>query len=288
MSFQTLINGAAGAMLPVTDRGLAYGDGLFETLRVLKGRAVLFDAHWRRLAWSAERLGLPLAFSPEQVQGEIWQSVSGGDGVAKLILSRGSGGRGYRCPENPAVQRIIQGMPLPPVDPEHYQEGVAMRSCQTRLAEQPALAGLKHLNRLEQVLARREWQDTVFEGLMLSQSGLPVEATMGNLFVIKGDQIWTPDLSLCGVAGVMRATLLTWLEQQSVKVSVSLDSASLFSADAVLICNSVRGVIPVRHWYSEQGALLQTWSSADNPWLGRMMQAMHPALELPLPDKWIC
>lgn len=290
MAFQTLINGFYQATLPVTDRGLAYGDGVFETFRVIEGKVGLFDRHWLRLTHSLQRLDIPLPLSSEQLATAITQVVEGGDGVAKLVVTRGSGGRGYRCPDQPESQWVLQGFPLPETDSEHYATGVRVRSCQLQLSEQPVLAGMKHLNRLEQVMARQEWQDEYFEGLMFSRSGYLIEATMANIFLLQGDRLLTPRLNLCGVQGVMRDAILQLASEASVpevtETSETLLSADdLRAADAVFICNSVRGILPVADWYSESGKLVCQWDSAGHAAVIALMNRLHPGAKLPVADK---
>ena len=171
-----------------------------------------------------------------------------GDGVAKLILTRGDGQRGY-APPQPAQSRVILQAAAKPVYPEAYAEqGVRLFACTTRLAEQPLLAGLKHLNRLEQVLARSEWQDAEHaEGLMLDSSGRVIEGVYSNLLLVSAGVLITADLSHCGVAGVMRAELLDQAAALGIECQVrDISYAELLAADEVMLCNSVYGVWPVR------------------------------------------
>ena len=154
---------------------MAYGDGLFETIAVRAGRPSLLTQHLDRLALGCQRLAieadLPL------IRDEIIAYASQlGEGVAKLILTRGDSLRGYAPAAGAAPRRILQGSPLPAYPRENAEHGIRLFDCQTRLAEQPLLAGLKHLNRLEQVLARSEWQGTDHaEGLMRDMQGRLIE-----------------------------------------------------------------------------------------------------------------
>ena len=282
MAFQTLINGTPADQLAVTDRGLAYGDGLFETLRVIDGVAILLERHWQRLTASAQYLGIALPLTCETLARNIHFVTGGGHGVAKLIVTRGSGGRGYRCPERSDSQWLLQGMPLPEADPEHYQKGVTVRSCQLRLAEQPALAGIKHLNRLEQVMARREWQDEFFEGLMFSQSGYLIEATMANIFMLQGRRLITPALHRCGVRGVMREAVMQYAGALAALEVVEQECTSdqLMAAESVFICNSVRGIMPVRCWFENTDSV-QHWNSAANEHISLLMEHFNYQLGLP-------
>ncbi|MGH8084178.1 MAG: aminodeoxychorismate lyase [Lysobacter sp.] len=233
------------------DRALAYGDGLFETMRVHQGEVPWWDAHWSRLERGATRLQLPL---PRQarVRSEAGQLLDGRDGVLKLQLSRGSGGRGYAPPPMSEPTWILSHHPLPPSPPA---VGLVLRWCDTRLALQPALAGIKHCNRLEQVLARAEWQapgtaaNDADEGLMRSTDGDVVSATAANLFVLHGERWRTPPVDRCGVAGVCRQRLLERFAIEQARLSV----ADVETADAVVLTNAVRGILPVarlgrRYW----------------------------------------
>ncbi|PHX43858.1 4-amino-4-deoxychorismate lyase, partial [Pseudomonas syringae pv. syringae] len=169
-----------------------------------------------------------------------------GDGVMKLILTRGDSQRGYAPAPNAQSRRILQGGPAPAYPGVHAEQGVRLFACQTRLAEQPLLAGLKHLNRLEQVLARSEWSDSEHaEGLMRDTSGRLIEGVYSNLFLVSQGRLLTADLSRCGVAGVMRAELLDQAPKLGLTVDIrDLHMSDLESADEVFLCNSVYGVWP--------------------------------------------
>ncbi|HEX5756528.1 MAG TPA: aminodeoxychorismate lyase [Arenimonas sp.] len=221
------------------DRGLAYGDGLFETMRVHHGQVPWWSRHWARLARGAERLRISL---PDEsfVRGEA-QRLLGGcvEGVFKLILTRGSGGRGYAPPVGSAPTLVLARHPLPSPAPT---EGLRLRWCELRLSSQPMLAGLKHLNRLEQVLARAEWDHAdVHEGLMCDAQDHVICATAANVFA-RIDRRWiTPRLDHCGVQGVLRE----WLLQQGVVEEALLSRAMLESSEALFLGNAVRGILPV-------------------------------------------
>ena len=241
------VDGRPSEQLSVQDRGLAYGDGLFETIAVRGGTPTLLDRHLARLADGCARLRLPL--DATQLRGELLTfSRQLGDGVVKLILTRGDGLRGYAPPKPVRVRRILQGGPRPAYPSQHAELGVRLFPCATRLAGQPLLAGLKHLNRLEQVLARSEWQDPEHaEGLMLDGAGRVIEGVFSNLFLISHGALLTPDLSRCGVAGVMRAELMAQAEKAGISCMVrDIDLDELLGADEVFLCNSLYGVWPVR------------------------------------------
>jgi len=240
------VDGVSADVLAVSNRGLAYGDGLFETLLVRGGRPRLFERHLARLLDGCQRLHLPLdsALLTEEAQRF---ATAMGDGVLKVIVTRGDAPRGYAIDPLAAPRRILQAAPLPAYPSAHAEEGVALFQCAMRLAEQPALAGLKHLNRLEQVLARSEWSDPRWaEGLMCDTSGRVIEGVYSNLFMVCDGRLCTPALARCGVAGVMRAELLAQaqaLGMETLVADFSLDD--LACADEVFVCNSVYGVWPV-------------------------------------------
>lgn len=228
-------------LISALDRGLHYGDGLFETVAWFAGEMPLWPWHYRRLVEGARRLGMPV---PDEAacRADVEEAMSDQErGVAKLIVTRGPGGRGYAPPPAATCTRLCLRYPYP-MD-SVPAEGITLGVCRTRLALQPALAGIKHLNRLEQVLAALELNEgSVADGLMLDTEGGVVEATASNLFFFDGDDGWvTPRVDRCGVAGTLRAWLL---EQGCVRESrVALDDLADFSACAV--GNAVRGITPV-------------------------------------------
>ena len=241
------VDGQPADGLSIHDRGLAYGDGLFETIKVIRGRPELLDRHLERLELGCRRLAIPCDLEALREQLMAF-SVQLGEGVAKLIVSRGDGVRGYAQPDPVVPRTMILGSPSPQYSNVHAEQGVHLYSCSTRLAEQPILAGLKHLNRLEQVLARAEWQDPAFsEGLMRDMAGRVIEGVFSNLFVVEADKLLTPSLERCGVAGVMREEILHRAKRAGVETQViDISLERLLCADEVFICNSLYGVWPVR------------------------------------------
>ncbi len=222
------------------DRGLAYGDGVFETVLVFAHQAVWWPAHWARLARGAAALGIDL---PQRgwLEAELGPLLSSApeNAVLKLILSRGAGGRGYAAdPEiEPTLVLSVHAALAQPAGP------LALRWCDTRLAVQPALAGLKHLNRLEQVLARAEWRaPDIHEGLMLDTEGRVACATAANVFAYIAGRWLTPRVDRCGVAGVARAWVLANVPGAA---EAELTPVDVESAEALFLCNAVRGILPV-------------------------------------------
>jgi len=249
------VNGQLGAMISPLDRAFAYGDGVFETCRVRQGRIPLWDYHVQRLTRACSRLSI--SFDPQvlaQYQAELFAHPALrqlDDAVFKLVVSRGLPQnpqlRGYRIAGDYNTTYCLSLTPAKPLQAAQYLQGVRLRVCNLRLASSPLLAGLKHLNRLEQVLARSEWADEYDEGLLLDQQGSVIEATSANIFIRVGGRWLTPDLSTAGVAGVMRQYLLEQLlpEMGEGVDVVTLNLADLAAAEEVFVCNSVMGIWPV-------------------------------------------
>ena len=224
--------------LACDDRGLAYGDGLFETMRIDRGGVPWWPRHRARLAQGARRLGIAMPTGP-WLDGRVAEAVDGVDqGVLKLVLTRGAGARGYLPPAQPAPTLILSVHPLSAPS----GRGLDVAWSPVRLAEQPLLAGIKHLNRLEQVLARQEAATRgLDEALMLDASGRPVCATSANLVVLVEGRWLTPPTDRCGVAGVCRG----WLLERGLVCEAQLPPAQVEAAQAVFLCNAVRGILPV-------------------------------------------
>lgn len=244
----TLINGIPCDTISVDDRGLLYGDGIFRTMLLRNGTLLQWPRHYAKLLKDCLTLNLPCP-AEALLQKELDLLIRDAqDGVVKLIVTRGSSRRGYAPASHPAVTRILSLNPLP-VYPEAYSTfGVRLHLCHLRLAHQPRLAGAKHLNRLENVLAAAEWDDpTIAEGLLLDESGNVIEGIRSNLFMVKNGELITPDLSHCGVAGVTRERLLDWAATQDIRCRITNISLSdLQQADEIFLVNSVFGLWPVR------------------------------------------
>lgn len=260
-----LINGIATNELAATDRAVQYGDGVFETIAVFNGEPRAWHRHMRRLFVSCAKLGIPqpdtdlLAAEARQLYQEYGQGQE--RLVLKIIISRGSGGRGYRPVPEPSPTRILALYAWPEHSREWYKLGIRMHVCETRLACNPALAGIKHLNRIENILASSEWQDKdITEGLMCNMQGDVIEGTMTNVFAVFDDSLHTPDLTHCGVAGTMRARVIGAAVELGIKVNerrISMDE--LYKADELFICNSILNIVAVRqlgnHLYTAPGAM---------------------------------
>ena len=241
------INGSATLPLDPAERGLAYGDGLIETLRVRHGHPVLTGRHWRRLREGCKRLGIVL---DEQVlRAELAAFLAGREhGVLKIIVTRGPGGRGYLPPANAEPTRLLSWHPEPVYPAAWAEQGIRATICQQRLGDAPMLAGLKHLNRLEQVLLRQELEQTgCAEALVCDTRGQVVEGVFSNVFMVAAGELLTPAIVNAGVAGVMRAELLARASLLGVSAREAvLTPDDFLRADELFFCNSVYGIWPAQ------------------------------------------
>lgn len=241
-----LVNGERSGVDPA-DRGLAYGDGLFETMKAEHGTVSRFDLHYERLREGCERLAIPTP-SRTLIEGEIAAHLpTQGRAIVKLIVTRGVGTRGYRPPANPQPTRVLAISPWADYPTRHYAQGVRVRTCELRLGENPRLAGIKHLCRLEQVLAQLELSDGEAEqGLLLDASGRVVGGTSSNVFIVRNEQIETPAITRCGIKGVMRRAVIAAATELALPlVESDLDLRDVESADEIFVTNALFGIWPV-------------------------------------------
>ena len=227
------------------DRGLLYGHTVFETVAVVNSKPRLLNEHFDRLVQGAIRLSIPL--DREILESEFKEfCASTGDACIRITLSIGEGGRGYNSPQEPQPLRILSEHEYPKSLKKYRQFGVNLGVSELRMGHQPALAGIKHGNRLEQILARKHWLPEWQEALLLDQQELVIEANSANVFIAKDDRLYTPSLEQCGVAGVMRAHIMTLASQLGIETkAVSLSLDQLLGADEVFLCNSLIGIWPV-------------------------------------------
>jgi 4-amino-4-deoxychorismate lyase len=242
-----LVNGQTTGVDPA-DRGLAYGDGLFETMAADGGRIRWLDYHFERLEDGCRRLGIDVparALLREEIAAACPRA---GRAAVKLIVTRGAGARGYAPPDPaPTPTRIVGISSWPDYPSDRYTVGIRVQTCRLRLAEGSALAGLKHLGRLEQVMASRELRGTdAAQGLLLDVSGRVVSGTSSNLFVVKDGALTTPALTRCGVRGVMRRVVLETAASLGLACrECDIDPADLAAADELFMTNALFGLWPV-------------------------------------------
>lgn len=273
MSIQTWVDGQVQSTLDVLDRAVQYGDGFFTTMLAAEGQLYNWPAHWRRLSASVVRLGFP-EIEEQTVLQQLRQALTGNlqPIVVKVIVSRGLGGIGYQPPVEAKPRIIIQASPHPTYkkasDMTEMHPAMAVALCESICAINPQLAGMKHLNRLENVLARAELAGTAFsEGIMLNARQKVISATQSNVFLIKGTRLITPALVESGVEGTTRHQLrflseslgLEWIECE-----ITLDE--IRNADELFLSNAVRGIMPVKEFMDMKFAvervveIQQAWS----------------------------
>lgn len=246
-TFDALIDGRPGASVSVRERGLHYGDGLFETIACVQGRPRLLARHLARLGRGCRRLQIPQP-RPLLLSAEIEQLAAGHErAVVKLLLLRGPAqARGYAVRGDESPSRVLLRYPWP-ADPPLSGGGVRVRLARLCLGENPQLAGIKHCNRLEQVLARAEWTDpAIAEALLFSSGGALIGGTASNVFLVRGERVLTPALGRCGVEGVMRATVLELARRAGIACEVGeLAAQDLAAAQELFLTNALIGIRPV-------------------------------------------
>lgn len=243
-----LVNGQVDTSLNTLDRGLNYGHGVFETMKITSGRPLLWHDHLSRLLSSCERLKISIETLQADLENDLLSLPALDQAVLKVIVTAGVGGRGYQAPVGSMPTRIVQVFSYPSYPDQPALLGIKARWCQIQLSSAPLLAGMKHLNRLEQVLARSEWSDQdIREGIVCGSDGFLAEGTMSNLFVVRDGVLKTPLLSNYGVEGIMRNHLLQLAHAAEIPVEVApLSKEDLLTADEVFFCNSLIEIWPLR------------------------------------------
>lgn len=267
---ECLVNGEISSFVPAGNRGLNYGDGLFETLVIKNGRPLWWQAHIDRLSIGCQRLGMTMP--PQAMLLREVKTASAGlsSAVIKIVLTRQGQARGYAFDAAGDCDRIISAHVMPEDLEEAILKGRRARICDLRLAIQPALGGIKHLNRLEQVLATsEEFEEGVHEGILLDQEDNVISAISANLFIVMEQRLLTPRLDRSGVRGVVRSQILTDFKSRCEQRRIQPDF--LREAHEVFICNSVRGIVPITRigdWEYSIGAVtreIQAWFQEHQP-----------------------
>ena len=240
-----LVNGIAADSVAASDRGLHYGDGVFRTVTMRGGKVLHWPLHLAKLQADCRRLGIECS-SDKALAPDI-EAIAHAtpDCVVKIIVTRGTGIRGYAPPALASPTRIVIASPL--AANTQAGAGAHLHLCALRLAHQPALAGIKHLNRLENVLARAEWNDAaIAEGLLCDLDGNVVGGTMSNLFIVERGALVTPDLARCGVTGVTRQRVMLIAQHNGLRCSIeNIPLQRVYDADELFVVNSVIGLWPV-------------------------------------------
>ncbi len=243
-----LINGSPGNAISIRDRGLLYGDGVFRTLRVSNGQAQHWPLHYQKLQHDCTVL---IIACPDfaQLSAELEMLLlNQTDCAIKLIVTRGISTRGYAPSTLTTPTHLWDIAPLPDYPAAWATHGIRARLCQLRLSQQPRLAGIKHLNRLENVLATSEWNDAeIAEGLLMDADGNVIEGVRSNLFAVLDGTLITPSLLACGVAGIQRDRVIAWANTNNVPLEIRpLSWDEIINADELFLVNSLIGVWPIR------------------------------------------
>lgn len=258
-----LINGIESHCISVDDRGLQYGDGLFETIALHNGKPLLWNEHFLRLQKGCRQLGIRCP-KEELLHQDIEYLLATIDItewlVLKIIVTRGEGSRGYMPPINNNSTRILYTSQWPDRQIINAKNGISTIKCRTMLSYQPALAGLKHLNRLEQIIARSEWHSAdIKEGIVCDMDGRIIEGTMSNIFLMFSGTLYTPAITSCGIKGVQRENIMNTARNLHIKISIiDIDYAFIYKADEIFITNSIIGIWPVIQLDSEKYPIGET------------------------------
>ncbi len=242
-----LVNGLPSDSVSTLDRGLNYGDGVFRTLLIRQGRVHCWGRHYLKLQQDCAALYLACPTSETLLSDISTLTATSPNGVGKIIITRGNGQRGYAIQWAQNSTRIVSISPTPSFEEFHYTTGIRLHRCVLKLGHQPRLAGIKHLNRLENVLAATEClEEGAPEGLLEDTDGFVISGTRSNLFVIRGGTLYTPDLTRCGVSGVQRERVMDWAKEQGIACKVTqIRFEELLQADEIFMVNSVFGLWPV-------------------------------------------
>lgn len=244
------VDGVATRFVPADDRGLHYGDGVFTTALVWQGKIIWPAAHLRRLQQDAA--AIHIRPPPSQRLLAEWGTATQGikDGVLKAVITRGSSQRGYAMPPLNDSRHILYLSDLPAHPVSHWQQGIRLRTAQLRLASAGSLTGIKHLNRLEQVLLRRELDPfKADENLVCDSHGVVVGGGMSNVFWVRQGQLFTPALDQAGIAGVARSQLLDAANTLGISTRIGRYTPdSIQHADEIFMTNAVIGLWPVKRW----------------------------------------
>lgn len=251
---QYLINGKPSTGLSVFDRGLAYGDGVFRTFLVKNGIPYHWELQYQKLSHDCSALGIKCP-SNEELLSDIKSLFNeAADAVAKIIVTRGESSRGYAVPAEIQANRVVTKSAPPTYPLINQTQGVKLHLCELKLGLQAKLAGVKHLNRLENVLARMEWSDAnIADGLLMDSNENVIECTMSNIFARFGSQLITPSLDQCGVDGIARTRIIKQAKRYKLDVKIEvLKLDKLMQADEIIICNSLFGAWQVVNFNNKQ------------------------------------
>ena len=244
------VNGKLTNKINIKDRSVQYGDGVFETIAVKAQLLEFWKEHYQRLNRGCKvlRIKCPSELFLKREINNFIKKIKKKKFILKIIISRGEGGRGYQPPEKSKPTRIIGVYSWPNYPKINYKKGVKLGVCKMRISSQPYLSKIKHLNRLEQIIARSEWKKkNISESIMLDFNDNIIEGTMSNIFGVKKNVYYTPSTTLSGIEGIMRNKILQFLKKTKKKYKIKkINLKELLNFDEVFICNSVFGIWAVR------------------------------------------
>jgi len=243
------INGKLTNKINIKDRAVQYGDGVFETIAVKKNSLEFWNEHYKRLKKGCKVLKIkcPSKLLLKKEINKFLRKVKKKKFILKIIISRGEGGRGYNPPKNMKPTRIFGIYDWPNYSEKNYKKGIELGVCKTRISKQPVLSQIKHLNKLEQIIARSEWQSKkISESIMLDFDENVIEGTMSNIFGVKKNIFYTPILKNSGIEGVMKGVVIKLLKRKKKKFKEKkIQLKELLKFEEVFICNSIFGIWPV-------------------------------------------
>lgn len=243
------LNGQLNDQISIRDRGLAYGDGLFETIAIINNKAHNWNLHWQRLSQSAKFLGINLVDETEfiNIKNKICKQLQQDKFILKIIVTRGEGGKGYQTPENQYSQWIVLSNPWPNYPLHYYEQGVDVQQLDFKLSVQPTLSQHKHLNRLEQVYAKQQLAEKYQEGLLCNTLDHVIEGISSNLYFVKNNVLCIPELTNTGVKGTVRSQVIELCKENNITFIISdYKIEDIMVSQEVFLSNSIIGLWPVR------------------------------------------
>ena len=252
------VNGQVQDTVSALDRGLLYGDSLFETVAVVEQNALMLDAHLKRLREGSEVLGFKVDQNSleQQISSSIEDCKPQDKAILRITITRGAQSRGYQPSKNSSPTIILSFHDWPELPKHFHTKGMKLGESDIRYAHQPYLAGIKHGNRLEQVLAAQSITDDIDDVLVFDTEDNVISVSKGNIFIQFGQEWLTPELSKCGIKGIVRDRLIQHFESSGISCKIkTIKRTELLSniqnITAVLCCNSIMGIIPVSQIFSQ-------------------------------------
>jgi len=247
-----IINGTPNQDVAIADRGFNFGDGHFTTIKLVDGKAQLLDLHMARLQQACKVLGIEFSQWDALIDAIIEQAQALQNGVLKVTITRGEGGRGYGYAYGTSgcssANWYLQHRPVPAQYSEWARSGIELMVCQYQQTVNPVLAGLKTLNRLDQVMIKQELDaNGMVDGLVCSTEGYLIETSIANVFWMKAGNVYTPSTKRSGIEGVMKMHISNLLDSLGIELETGdYTIAEVLAADEVFITNSVMEVVPVK------------------------------------------